>query len=92
MHPNYKGPYTIAVTPTRDRGVQPHRMTDGAMIIMGHDDEGDPAPVLTIPMRARPKRGEAWRTTDSDQESFARAVVAALNTYSDVEAVAPKGS
>jgi hypothetical protein len=60
------------------------------MIIMGLDDEGDDAPVLVIPMRARPKRGEAWRTTDADQESFARALVNAMNEYNDLEAIAPK--
>jgi hypothetical protein len=95
MHPNYKGPYRIAVLMTGADGTPaPARHTDGAMIILGLDDEGESAPVLTIPMRARAKRGEAWRTTDPDQESFARALVAALNAYSDLETIPtpPKGS
>jgi hypothetical protein len=87
MHPAYKGPYTVALMATGQGSAQPFRHTDGAMIILGNDAEGESAPVLHIPMRTRPKRGEAWKTSDPDQEAFARALVKALNAYSDVEAV-----
>jgi hypothetical protein len=80
MTPNYRGPYAIALVPGPGATMQPFRHNDGAMIVLGTDAEGESAPVLHIPMRLTPKRGEAWRTADPDQEAFARALVALLNS------------
>lgn len=80
MHKNFKGPYWIGRMGERgDETAKPHRHNDGAMIVMGRDEDGDPAPVLHIPMRANAKRGAAWSTTDPDQEAFAEAFVALMN-------------
>lgn len=83
---NYSGPYQIGSMPTGDNpegGGAPHRHNDGSMVIMGRDEDGFSAPVLHIPMRIRAKRGEAWRTSDPDQEEFAARVVALLNSQEE---------
>lgn len=60
---NYQGPFRVGTVPTFDRDTgtegpgKPNRHNDGAMIIMGRDEYGDPAPVLNIPMRVQAKRG-----------------------------------
>lgn len=84
MSANYEGPYWIGMTPyfdseTKQEAERPRRHNDGSMSIMGRDSEGDNAPVLYVPMRVVAKRGEAWRTTDLEQEAFAAAIVALLN-------------
>lgn len=82
--PNYSGPYKLGTAPAVVDGkeaTKPWRHNDGAMNIMSAPDEyGDRHNVLTIPMLSvRPKRGEAWKTTDPEQEAFAAYVVAILN-------------
>jgi hypothetical protein len=83
---NYSGPYEVGKIPTFENGKEVwkfNRHNDGAMIIMGKDKEGDDCPVLNIPMRVNAKRGEAWRTTDPDQEAFAAALVELMNKWED---------
>lgn len=75
-HPNYNGPYRVG---TIGDGAQIMRHNDGSMIVMGLDDVGDNCPAVIIPMRVHAKRGEAWRTTDHEQEAFAAFVVDTLN-------------
>lgn len=57
------------------------RHNDGSMVIMLRlsDDEFDVRPALTVPMIIHAKRGEAWKTTDPEQEAFAARVVDLLN-------------
>jgi hypothetical protein len=89
MTPNFRGPYHVGrlgaeqlingevVLDPKAGPIMRH--ADGSMIIMGTDADGEAAPVLLVPMRVRPKRGEAWRTADPDQETFAAALVVLLN-------------
>lgn len=75
--------YRIAsLDPTGMEGAEgtPMRHNDGAMIIMEGEPGGDETrPVLHVTMTIRPKRGEAWKTSDPVQEAFAQRVVALLN-------------
>lgn len=56
------------------------RHNDGAITIMkGEEDDEDNRAVLHVLMTVRPKRGEAWKTEDPEQEAFAQRVVDLLN-------------
>lgn len=79
MPANYAGPYSIGGETLDDGRTIIWRHNDGSLTIMGLDADGEPVPVLHVPMRARFKRGEAWKTTDPEQEAFARALVNIMN-------------
>jgi hypothetical protein len=70
--------YRIATLDPTD--ARPMRHNDGSMIIMYGEPGGDGTrPALLVPMIIRPKRGDAWKTHDPQQEEFAKKVVDLLN-------------
>lgn len=61
-------------------GVTLSRENDGSLIIMaGNESSEDTTRVGVINMRKRPKRGEAWKTSDPEQEAMAQFIIDAVN-------------